>query len=87
MGLEAGQVKEWCVYILACSDGSLYTGCTNYLQARMKKHRSGKGAKYTRSRLPVELVYSVSCLNKSDALRLEARIKRRSRVQKLALVT
>ena len=57
------------VYILRCGDGTLYTGCTNDLPRRLQAHQSGRGAKYTRSRLPVELVYWESFSNKSSALR------------------
>ena len=73
------------VYILRCGDGTLYTGCTNDLTRRLKAHQSGKGAKYTRARLPVELVYQEPAPDKSQALRREAAIKRLSRAEKLAL--
>ncbi len=73
------------VCILRCGDGTLYTGCTNDLERRLKPHRSGKGAKYTRSRLPVELVYTERAENKSQALRREAAIKRLSRKERLTL--
>lgn len=74
------------VYILRCGDGTLYTGCTNDLPHRLKAHQSGKGAKYTRARLPVELVYQEPAQDKSQALRREAAIKRLSRSEKLALI-
>ena len=74
------------VYILQCGDGSLYTGWTNWLENRVKAHNSGKGAKYTRSRLPVTLVYSCPYPTKEEAMRREAAIKRMSRSQKLALI-
>lgn len=74
------------VYILRCGDGTLYTGCTNDLPRRLKTHQSGKGAKYTRTRLPVELVYQEPAPDKSQALRREAAIKRLSRAEKLALM-
>lgn len=74
------------VYILRCGDGSLYTGWTNCLESRVKAHNRGKGAKYTRSRLPVTLVYSQVCPTKEEAMRREAAIKRMSRAQKLALI-
>lgn len=76
----------WTVYILRCGDGSLYTGCTNDLSRRLKAHRSGKGAKYTRSRPPVTLVYREETVDKSSALRREAAIKRLDRREKLALI-
>lgn len=76
----------WTVYILRCGDGSLYTGCTNDLPRRLEVHRSGKGAKYTRSRLPVALAYREAVPDKSAALRREAAIKRLDRREKLALI-
>lgn len=76
----------WTVYILRCGDGSLYTGCTNNLSRRLAIHQSGKGAKYTRSRLPVVLVYQEEAADKSSALRREIAIKRLCRKNKLALI-
>lgn len=73
-------------YILRCSDGSLYTGWTNDLERRVAAHKSGTGAKYTRSHAPVELVYFETHATKSDAMRREAAIKRLSRKEKLALI-
>lgn len=77
---------EWTVYILRCGDGTLYTGCTNDLPRRLEAHQKGKGAKYTRSRPPVELVYQEEAPDKSAALRREIAIKRLSRWEKLALI-
>lgn len=77
---------EWTVYILCCGDGTLYTGCTNDLPRRLEAHQKGKGAKYTRSRPPVELVYQEEVPDKSAALRREIAIKRLSRREKLALI-
>ena len=77
---------SWFVYMLRCGDGSLYTGYTNDVERRLAVHQSGKGAKYTRSRLPVELAYREELPDKSAALRREAAIKKLSRAQKLALV-
>ena len=74
-------------YIVECSDGSLYTGYTNDLEKRIKVHNSGKGAKYTRSRLPVKLVYFEEFEEKQDAQRREWQIKRLNRSQKLELIT
>lgn len=74
------------VYILSCADGTLYTGSTNDVAKRLKAHRSGSGAKYTRSRLPVELAYTETAADKGAALRREAAIKKLTRVQKLALI-
>lgn len=77
--------KFW-VYILACSDGTLYTGYTTNLDKRIIKHNLKQGAKYTRSRLPVKLVYFEECLDKSQALKREAQIKKLTRSQKLGLL-
>ena len=74
------------VYLLRCADGSLYCGWTTDLDARLKAHNSGKGAKYTRSRLPAELVYSESYEERRDALSREWHLKRLSRAEKLALI-
>jgi len=76
----------WTVYVLRCRDGSLYTGATNDLPARVSAHRAGKGGAYTRSRLPVALVYSEPVADRGAALRREAALKRLSRAAKLALV-
>lgn len=77
---------RWTVYMLRCRDGSLYTGMTNDLDRRLTMHRSGKGGAYTRSRLPVRLVYAERRTSRGAALRREAEIKRLSRGAKLALV-
>ena len=76
---------KWVVYMLRCCDGSLYTGCTNHLTRRLALHQNGKGAKYTRSRLPVELAWWEEAAGHSDALRREAAVKRLSHAQKLSL--
>ena len=73
------------VYILRCADGTLYCGWTTDLEARLATHNSGKGAKYTRSRRPVELVYSEAYEDRHDALSREWHIKRMTRGEKLAL--
>lgn len=75
------------VYILKCSDNTLYTGYTTDVSKRIRMHEQGKGAKYTRGRSPFELVFQASCSTKSDALQLEARIKKLSRKEKIKLVT
>ena len=77
---------EYIVYILRCGDGSLYTGITTDLQRRVAVHNSGKGAKYTRSRLPVEPVYWETVPDKPAALRRELAIKALSRAEKLKLI-
>lgn len=74
------------VYILRCGDGSLYTGCALDVEKRLAAHQSGRGAKYTRSHLPVTLVYQEVCGTKGDALRREAAIKRLTREQKERLI-
>lgn len=79
-------VSRWVVYILRCADGSLYTGVTNNLAQRLSRHQSGKGARYTRSRLPVELVFSRRMRDKSEALKREIQIKRLTRPEKLGLI-
>ena len=75
----------WYVYILRCGDGTLYTGITDDVERRLAAHRSGKGAKYTRGRGPLELVHTEELEDKSTALKREAQIKKLSRSQKLAL--
>ena len=75
------------VYMLQCGDGSLYTGSTTDLNRRLAAHSSGRGAKYTRSRLPVELVYWEEVPDWSAALRREAAIKHLTRSEKLALIS
>lgn len=74
------------VYILRCGDGTLYTGCTNDLPRRLQAHQSGRGAKYTRSRLPVTLLYQEPQPDKSAALKRENAIKTLTRPQKIALI-
>jgi len=76
----------WFVYMLRCGDGSLYTGYTDDVLRRLAVHQSGKGGRYTRSHLPLELVYQEELPDKSAALRREAAIKGLSRQEKLALI-
>ena len=73
-------------YILRCSDGTLYCGWTNNLEKRLKAHNEGKGAKYTRSRTPVTLVYYEEFETSRDARSREVKIKRLTRKQKLELI-
>jgi len=73
------------VYLLRCSDGSLYAGITNDLPQRLASHRHGTASAYTRSRLPVTLAYQETASDRGSALRREAAIRRLSRVDKLAL--
>ena len=74
------------VYIVKCSDDTLYTGCTNNLEKRILTHNKGKGAKYTKSRLPVEVVYYEEFEDKIEAMKREYAIKKLSRKQKLKLI-
>jgi putative endonuclease len=74
------------VYLLRCRDGSLYAGAAMVLERRLAEHRAGKAARYTRSRLPVELAWSTEVATWSDALIEERRIKRLRRVAKETLV-
>jgi len=78
--------EQYYVYILECADTSYYTGITNDLDMRISVHNQGKGAKYTRSRLPVHLVHSETFETKSDALKREHQIKKLSRPQKALLI-
>ena len=74
------------VYILRCVDGTLYTGITADVERRLAAHNSGKGAKYTRGRSPVEVVFRERCTDKSAALRRELEIKQMARMKKLLLI-
>lgn len=83
-----GKDKEimWYVYILRCADGLLYTGSTTDIDRRVKEHNRKKGGGCTRVRLPVELIYSETHPNRSEAQKRESQIKRWSRIKKLALI-
>lgn len=81
-----GVAGSWVVYMLRCRDGSLYTGISNRLEHRLEKHRAGTASRYTRSRLPVSLVFVEPCADRSAALRREAAIKALARSRKLALL-
>ena len=76
----------WYVYILRCGDGTLYTGSTDDVERRLAAHRAGKGAKYTRGRGPLELVYSEPCGEHAAALRREYAIKKMKRREKELLI-
>lgn len=76
----------WYIYILECSDGTLYTGITTDVNRRLLEHNSGKGAKYTRNRKPVKLLALFEANNRSEASKEEYRIKRLSREEKLKLL-
>jgi len=79
--------KNWICYILKCTDGTLYCGITNDMEKRFAAHNAGEGAKYTRGRTPVRLVYREDCDGKSEALKREMRIKALPRARKLALIS
>ena len=74
------------VYVLRCGDGSLYTGWTNDLEQRLAAHQSGKGAKYTRGRLPIEMVYFEEMPDKSAALKRENELKKLKKAEKELLI-
>ena len=74
-------------YILKCKDGSFYTGWTNNLEKRIKDHNAGKGAKNTKSRCPVELVYYETFATKEEAMRREYAVKQLSRIKKIQLIS
>lgn len=76
----------WYLYILRCGDGTLYTGITTDVEKRLEAHQSGKGAKYTRGRGPLELVYREECGSHSDALKRELAIKALKHEEKQALI-
>ena len=76
----------WYLYMLRCRDGSLYTGITTDVQRRLEAHRSGKGAKYTRGRGPLTVVYTEQHADRASASRREWEIKHMTREQKLALI-
>lgn len=78
--------NTWKLYILRCGDGSLYTGVTTDVEKRLQAHRTGKGAKYTRGRGPLELVYREDCGDHSTALKRELELKALSREEKLKII-
>jgi putative endonuclease len=76
----------WSCYILRCADDTLYTGITNDLEKRLAAHNAGTASKYTRTRMPVEMVFAEDCADRSAALRRELQIKKLKRPDKLALI-
>ena len=78
-------MKENYAYLLRCRDGSFYAGWTNDLERRLRAHQAGKGGKYTRSRLPVELYYAECFATKQEAMRREAQFKQMTHLQKQKL--
>ena len=85
MACQTGQ-KQWIVYILECQDRTLYTGISNNLEKRLKRHQSGTGARYTRGRIPVKLIHCERCLDRGGALKREFAIKQLTRNEKRALI-
>lgn len=79
-------MKTWFVYIVQCQDRTFYTGCTDDVTRRVATHNLGKGAKYTRSRLPVKVIFFEECTSHSHALKRESAIKSLSRAQKIKLI-
>jgi predicted GIY-YIG superfamily endonuclease len=86
-GMKKRGRKEWTVYILRCGDGSLYTGIAKDVQTRVKQHSEGRGATYTRTHLPIQLVYQQEGLTHSKALIREAKIKAMPRSRKEAILS
>jgi predicted GIY-YIG superfamily endonuclease len=85
-GMKRRGRKDWTVYILRCGDGSLYTGIAKDVRARVKQHSEGRGATYTRTRLPVKLLYQQEGLTRSKALIREAQIKAMPRSKKEEII-
>ena len=85
-GMKKTGRKDWTVYILRCGDGSLYTGIAKDVRARVKQHSDGRGATYTRTRLPVKLLYQQESLTRSQALIREAQIKAMPRSKKEEII-
>ena len=79
--------SNWVLYILKCSDQTLYTGITNNLENRLLAHQMGKGAKYTRGRTPLDLIHIENFHSRSDAAKREAAIKKLTRANKLKLIS
>jgi predicted GIY-YIG superfamily endonuclease len=86
-GMNNSGGKNWTVYILRCGDGSLYTGIAKDVQARVKQHSEGRGAAYTRTRLPITLLHQQEGLTHSEALIREAKIKAMPRSKKEEIIT
>ena len=79
--------SQWCVYMIRCSDASLYTGVTTDIVRRFKEHKDGKmGAKYTRAKIPLHVVYEEACASRSEAQVREAQIKKLSKEEKESLI-
>ena len=85
-GATYGGGKPYVLYIIECNDGSFYTGVTNDLERRLAEHNAGKASRYTRTRLPVKLLYTESCADRAAALVRECEVKRLSRKAKERLI-
>lgn len=81
------KIKPWYVYIVECSDGSLYTGITNDLNKRINTHNKGKGAKYVRGKTPITLKVFFEVKNRSEGSKLEYKIKQMNRSDKLKIIS
>ena len=81
-----GRSEKWFLYILKCSDHSLYTGITKDIERRFKMHLKGKAARYTRTRRPLEMVYQETCKTRTEALTRECAVKALPKAKKLALI-
>ena len=80
-------MKSWKMYVVECADGTLYTGITNNMERRLLEHNFGmRGAKYTRSRRPVRLVFSIECASHSEAAKKEAKFKKLKKQDKLRII-
>ena|SRR3990167_9114826 len=82
---DNGKPESWFLYILECNDGTLYTGITNDITRRLRQHNDGKGARYTRTRCPVKLLYYEPCRNRADALIRECAVKSLPRGKKIEM--
>jgi predicted GIY-YIG superfamily endonuclease len=80
------KTSRWFLYVLQCSDGTLYTGITNNLARRLAQHNNGTASRYTRSRLPIRVVFQEPCRSRSHALKKEYKVKAMSRKQKEAYI-
>lgn len=86
-GASSGDMSRWIIYILRCADNTLYTGVTTDVERRLKEHNStAAGARYTKTRRPVQLVYAENAANRSDACRREYQIKQLNRTAKENLI-
>ena len=86
MVVYSQKMQKWFVYIIECSDKTLYTGITTDIKRRVKEHNSGKGSRYTRSRVPVKPVFQITVADRSKASKLEYKIKQFSKKKKLTLI-